>query len=144
MAAKRQEFQILCYPSLSIKGIGLKRQSYFYSVVLEFLSVTLYLSDSSLPTSIFKQLTITSDCCKRYRPETSIIFILLGTGIALVLFYIYPIVPHSSAFLHSLPLPITSDCCKRYRQKQNCQSFCLYRTVQKCWCVWYYYRIDTE
>ena len=29
-----------------------------------------------------------NDCCKGYRPETSFIFLLLGAGIVLVLFYI--------------------------------------------------------
>ena len=33
----------------------------------------------------------------RVRPETSVTFILCGTGIFLVLFYIYPIVPYASA-----------------------------------------------
>ena len=32
------------------------------------------------------------------RPETSVTFILRGTGIVLVLFYIYSIVPYASAF----------------------------------------------
>ena len=40
-------------------------------------------------------------------PETSYAFILLGTGICLVLFYIYPIVPYASAFLHSFLLLVT-------------------------------------
>ena len=34
-------------------------------------------------------------------PKTSVIFLLLGTGIVLVFFYIYPIVPHAPVFLHS-------------------------------------------
>ena len=33
--------------------------------------------------------------------KTSFIFLLLGTGTFLVLFYIYPIVPNAPAFLHS-------------------------------------------
>ena len=33
-----------------------------------------------------------------YRPERSYTFLLLGTGIVLVLFWIYPIVPHALAF----------------------------------------------
>ena len=33
----------------------------------------------------------------RVRPETSVTFILRGTGIVLVLFYIYPIVPYALA-----------------------------------------------
>ena len=32
---------------------------------------------------------------KEHRPEKSFIFLLLGTGIVLVLFSIYPIVPHA-------------------------------------------------
>ena len=38
---------------------------------------------------------------KGQRPKTSVIFLLLGTGVVLVLFYIYPIVPYARAFLHS-------------------------------------------
>ena len=34
-------------------------------------------------------------------PKTSYIFLLRGTGIVLVLFYIYPIVPYAPAFSHS-------------------------------------------
>ena len=41
------------------------------------------------------------DCCKGYRPETSYMFILLSTGICLVLFYIYPIVPYAPEISHS-------------------------------------------
>ena len=40
-------------------------------------------------------------------PETSYIFLLLGTGIVLVVFYIYPIVPHAPAFVHSFLLLVT-------------------------------------
>ena len=44
----------------------------------------------------------------RVRPETSFIFILLlGTGICLVLFYIYPIPPYAPAFLHIFLLLVT-------------------------------------
>ena len=43
--------------------------------------------------------TVTFD--KGYRPETSYIFLLRGTRICPALFYIYPIVPHAPAFLHS-------------------------------------------
>ena len=50
-------------------------------------------------------LTVRFD--KRYRPETSFIFILRGTGIVLVLFYIYQIVPYAPAFLHSFLLLVT-------------------------------------
>ena len=42
-----------------------------------------------------------------YRPETSVIFLLCGTGIFLVLFYIYPIAPYAPAFLHRFPLLVT-------------------------------------
>ena len=52
-------------------------------------------------------LPISSDCCKGYWPETSYIFLLLRTGICLVLFYINPIVPHAPAFLHSFLLLVT-------------------------------------
>ena len=38
---------------------------------------------------------------KGYTPETSFIFIFLGTGICFVLFYIHPIVSHAQAFLMS-------------------------------------------
>ena len=44
---------------------------------------------------------------KGYRLETSYIFLLLGTGIFLVLFYIYAIVPYAPAFLHSFLLLVT-------------------------------------
>ena len=77
--------------------------------------VILYLSDSTLRTSSFTQLPITSDCCKGYGPEeTSLIFLLCGTGIVLALLYIYPMVPYAPAFLHSsryvvLKLAKTSD-----------------------------------
>ena len=50
-------------------------------------------------------------------PEVPYIFLLRGTGICLVLFYIYPIVPHSPAFLHSFLLLVTvvkSICLKRH------------------------------
>ena len=43
----------------------------------------------------------------RKGPETSNIFLLHGTGIVLVLFYIYPIVSYASAFLHSFILLVT-------------------------------------
>ena len=52
------------------------------------------------------------DCCKGYRPETVFIFLLVGIGIFLALFCIYPIVPHAPAFLHSFLL---HDWCKGYR-----------------------------
>ena len=42
-----------------------------------------------------------------YRPETSCIFLLLGTVIFLVLIYIYSIVPHAPEFLHSFLLLVT-------------------------------------
>ena len=46
--------------------------------------------------------------CKGHGPEeTSLIFLLRGTGIVLVLFYIYPIVPYAPAFLHSFLLLVT-------------------------------------
>ena len=40
-------------------------------------------------------------------PETSFIFLLLGNGIVFALFYIYLIVPHAPAFLHSFLLLVT-------------------------------------
>ena len=53
-------------------------------------------------------------CCVRWgfvwwrvRPETSFIFLLPGTGIFLVLFYIYPIVPYAPGFLQSFLLLVT-------------------------------------
>ena len=46
-----------------------------------------YPSDSTLRTSIFTYLPISSDCCRGYRPETSFILLLLGTGIVLVLLF---------------------------------------------------------
>ena len=49
-----------------VQGIGPKQHTYFYSVVLEFSGVILYLSDNTICTSIFTQLTIISDCCKGY------------------------------------------------------------------------------
>ena len=42
-----------------------------------------------------------------YKYIKSYIFLLCGTWIALVLFYIYPIVPYASAFLHSFLLLVT-------------------------------------
>ena len=42
-----------------------------------------------------------------YRPETSVIFLLVGTGIGLVLLNIYPIVPYAPGFLHSFLLLVT-------------------------------------
>ena len=42
-----------------------------------------------------------------YRPETSYIFLLCGTGIFLVLFYIYPIVPRAPACFHSFLFAMT-------------------------------------
>ena len=42
-----------------------------------------------------------------YRPEMSFVFLLLGIGICLVLFYICPIVPYAPAFLHSFLLLVT-------------------------------------
>ena len=68
-----------------------KRQSHLYSLLL-------YISDSTSHTSIFTYLPITSDCCKGYRPGMSYIFLLCGTGIVLVLSYIYSIAPFASAF----------------------------------------------
>ena len=44
---------------------------------------------------------------KGYRPETPFIFLLVGTGIVLVLFYSYPIVPYAPAFSHSFLLLVT-------------------------------------
>ena len=61
-----------------------------------------YSSDSTLRTSIFTQLPITSDCCEGYRSETSVAFILRGTKFVLVLLDIYPIVPYVSAFCRAL------------------------------------------
>ena len=87
------------FPVIVAKGIGPRRHLYFCLLVLEFLPLFYILSDSSSRTSFFKQLPITSDCCKGYRLETSLIFLLIGTGIFLVLFDIYPIVPHAPAFL---------------------------------------------
>ena len=65
------------------EGLSPKRQSHLYSVVLEFYCVILYLSDSTSHTSIFRLFPISSDVCKGYRPETSVIFLLLGAGIFL-------------------------------------------------------------
>ena len=48
-----------------------------------FSCVILYLSDSTSHTSIFRLFPISSDVCKGYRPETSVIFLLLGAGIFL-------------------------------------------------------------
>ena len=42
--------------------------------------------------------------CLKKRPETSYICLPRGTGIVLVLFYIYPIVPYTPAFLHNFLL----------------------------------------
>ena len=39
--------------------------------------------------------------------RTSFIFLFVGTGIVLTLFYIYPTVPHAPAFLHSFLLLAT-------------------------------------
>ena len=58
----------------------------------------------------------------RVRPETSVTFILLSTGIVLVLFYIYPIVPYAPAFLHCFLLLVTVV--KGIDQKRNIY-FCL-------------------
>ena len=44
---------------------------------------------------------------KGYIPKTSCIFPLLGTGISLVLFYIYPILPHAPVSSHSFLLLVT-------------------------------------
>ena len=43
--------------------------------------------------------TLTFD--KEYRPDTSYIFLLRGTGVFLVLSYINPIEPYAPTFLHS-------------------------------------------
>ena len=44
---------------------------------------------------------------KGYRPETSFIFILIGTGIVVVFIDIYPILPYTPAFSHSFLLLVT-------------------------------------
>ena len=64
-------------------------------------------------TSIFTKLPISSDCCKGYGPETSVTFLLLGTGMFLVLFYIYPIVPYTLALCAQFLLFINAfeKCC---------------------------------
>ena len=43
-------------------------------------------------------------------PVTSYIILLLGAGMFLALFYIYPIVPRGLAFLHSFLLPVSVVC----------------------------------
>ena len=48
-----------------------------------------------------------SDFDEGHRPEASVIFLPLGTGIVLVLFYIYSIIPDASAFLHGSQLLVT-------------------------------------
>ena len=75
----------------------------------KYFCFLLYLSDSTSHTSIFIDLPISSDCCKWYKPETWFIFLLVGTGIFLVLFYIYPTVPHAPAFLYSFLFPVTVE-----------------------------------
>ena len=65
-----------------------------------------YPNPSSKPLqqpAIPRQLKTSFD--EGYRPETSVLFLLRGTGIFLVLFY--PIVPYASAFLHSFLLLVT-------------------------------------
>ena len=67
--------------------------------------------------------TLTLD--EGYRPETSVIFLLCGTGIVLVLFYIYPIVPHAPAF-YRVFVNLTLSLPKRENRKrigQNIESF---------------------
>ena len=75
--------------------------------------VILYLSNSTLRKSIFTALSITSGCCKGHRPETPYLFLFVGTGICLVLFYILS----DSTLRTSIftALSITSNCCKGYR-----------------------------
>ena len=45
---------------------------------------------------------------RKGRPETSVIFILRGTGIFLVFFYIHPIVPYASACFAQFLLLVTT------------------------------------
>ena len=81
---------------IEVSGLTLHQNPWYWN----FSCVILYLSDSTLRISIFALLPITSDYCRTYRPETSVIFLLLGTWILFVLFYIYPIVPYAPEFLH--------------------------------------------
>ena len=42
-------------------------------------------------------------------PKRHVIFLLIGFGIDLVFFYIYPIVPYTPAFIHSFLLLLTVE-----------------------------------
>ena len=55
----------------------------------------------------------------RVGPETSVILLLLSTRILLVLFYIYPIVPYASTFLHSCLLLVTVVKGKDLKRRNN-------------------------
>ena len=108
----------VCYVSGSSKGLKsfhakMRTTPNFTSGVVSFLllvtDVTLYCVEVVLvffyiypivpyAPAFFTQLPITSDCCRGYAPETSVTFILRGTGIVLVFFYIYLIVPYAPAF----------------------------------------------
>ena len=73
-----------------------------FRFLIHHLTILIQNSDSCSQLAI---LQFTFD--KEYRPETSFIFLLLGTGNVLVFFYIYPIVLHAPAFLNSFQFPVT-------------------------------------
>ena len=95
--------------------ITAESHAYFYSVVLELSCIILYLSNSTLRTSIFAKLPITRDYCKGNKTKTSCIFLLCGIGIFLALFYIYLIVPYAPAFLQSSRYIVRASCVKIHR-----------------------------
>ena len=97
-----------------VKGVDPKRHLYCYSLVISIFLCYSYLSDSTIRTRVFTYLPIIiSDWCKGCRPETSFIFLLLGTEIFLCYSHL------SDSTLRTSTLFTHSSCCKSTNNKST-------------------------